>query len=654
MLDGFATESNSAAPVRPQALPVNPDTIPAELKALSQWVVWRYVEEVDPETGESDWDKPPVNARTLGLASATDPGTWADFATALAAYLDAENGLDGVGFVPWRLPGDETAGVIAVDLDHCRDPQSGRLETWASGVLADLPAYAELSPSGTGVRLFCLGKLPPSGRKKGPFEVYETSHYVTVTGQRLPGRPAGLLDLREQLLAVHRRFFPPASQGQAPPPPHGTCNLSDEEVIRLASESRSGAPFRELWVGNWSGYSSQSEADLALCSYLAFWCGPDEQRIADLFAQSGLYRSKWKRDDYRTRTVKKALAGKKEFYGNGGGERYTATGVGGNGAHRPPPPPPPFPPTVPMCDLRTAQEGSWLWHGYLNRGGLTLLSALWKSGKTTLLTFLLKALEQGGQFCGLDITAGKVLYVTEESETRWARRRDDHGLKGAVDFLVRPYHSRPDFGRWEQFVRHLGKVASDFGSDLLVIDTISRFWPVKDENDASQVTAALMPLQSLGDRLSVLPVHHNRKGDGQEATASRGSGALTAVVDTIIELRRYRPGDRKDRRRVLTAYGRWDETPDEVVIELALDGSGFTACGDRREAGRADLVETIKLILPASAPGRTAREIAEAWPGDASPKNSRLLDALNYGADTGLWQREGSGARGDPYRFWRP
>src|SRR5262249_42268343 len=49
--------------------------------------------------------------------------------------------------------------------------------------------------------------------------------------------------------------------------------------------------------------------------HLAFFCGPgSEERIAELFAQSGLCRSKWKRDDYRKRTTAKALSGRTEFY----------------------------------------------------------------------------------------------------------------------------------------------------------------------------------------------------------------------------------------------------------------------------------------------------------------------------------------------------
>jgi hypothetical protein len=422
-----------SSPTRPRALAVNPDNIPPELRALPQWVAWRYTEEIDPETGDSDFDKPPVNARTGSLASATDPGTWADFGTALAAYRDPENGLDGVGFVPWRLPGDDSTGIVAVDLDHCREPQSGRLETWASSVLDELPAYAELSPSATGVRLFCLGKLPPNGRKKGAFEVYETSHYVTVTGQRLPGRPAGLLDLREQLLAVHRRFFPPAREGaSAPPPPHSAGTATDEEIIRLASESRAGPAFRELWVGNWSGYPSQSEADLALCNYLAFFCGPDEQRIADLFARSGLFRSKWKRDDYRQRTVRKALQGRTEFYGSRNGERYTATGAGGNGAQASRPnadnSTDPLDQDATAHDLILANATiRFAWQGWLPLGVLTILASEPGVGKTRFCADLARRI-----YLGLPWPDGAAATFPPGSVTLWVPADNQHVELGSL------------------------------------------------------------------------------------------------------------------------------------------------------------------------------------------------------------------------------
>ena len=45
--------------------------------------------------------------------------------------------------------------------------------------------------------------------------------------------------------------------------------------------------------GDYSDYPSQSEADLALCNKLAFWCGNNPEQIDRLFCQSKLYRKKW-------------------------------------------------------------------------------------------------------------------------------------------------------------------------------------------------------------------------------------------------------------------------------------------------------------------------------------------------------------------------
>jgi len=58
---------------RPVALPVQPEHIPEDLKALPQWVTWRYTWQ------QEKWDKPPRPAPTGRLASSTDPRTWSLF-----------------------------------------------------------------------------------------------------------------------------------------------------------------------------------------------------------------------------------------------------------------------------------------------------------------------------------------------------------------------------------------------------------------------------------------------------------------------------------------------------------------------------------------------------------------------------------------------
>lgn len=315
-----------------------------------------------------------------------------------------------------------------------------------------------------------------------------------------------------------------------------------------------------------------------------------------------------------------------------------------------------FPDPIPASQLKIGDSGqSWLWRGYVARGSTTMLSALWKVGKTTLLSTFLKAMERGGEFCGQPVERGTVLYVTEESEARWADRRNKLRIDDNVAFLIRPFARKSTWDRWLAFVEHLRVIRQTFPFDLIVFDTLVNLWPVQKENDASEVQGALMPLHSIDPHIALLLAHHLRKGDGLEATGSRGSGALTAWVDTIIEMRRYQPTDRKDRRRLLTAYGRWDETEDvnEQVVEL--QGDVYVACGgDREEITHRDMTAIISNLLPDSSPGITAEEILEQWPGEGRPNRNSFFAALNHGLEEDLWARSGEGRRGSPFRFWKP
>lgn len=84
----------------------------------------------------------------------------------------------------------------------------------------------------------------------------------------------------------------------------------DEATLSLLTVGSNASKVTMLWSGNWRalGYDSQSNADLALCSIIAFWCNredpaPDPDRIDRLFRRSGLMRDKWERQDYRDRTI---------------------------------------------------------------------------------------------------------------------------------------------------------------------------------------------------------------------------------------------------------------------------------------------------------------------------------------------------------------
>lgn len=299
-------------------------------------------------------------------------------------------------------------------------------------------------------------------------------------------------------------------------------------------------------------------------------------------------------------------------------------------------------------------NGDWLWHGYFAKHATTLLSSLWKAGKTTLMAHLLRAFEDGGTFCGRTVQPTRVLYVSEEGESVWARRRDALGIKDHVHFQLRPFRMRPKLIDWIGLLQHLRIHVDSGGFGLVFIDPLTTLWPVEKENEAGIVAEALVPLNILTEKAGVVLSHHFRKSGGDEATGSRGSGALPGYVDTIMELRRYSTTDRKDRRRVISGWGRYEETPEELVIELT--DSGYVSHGDRGVVKQRELTEVIAAVLPTWPVGWTYEAIKEALDRemDGGPTKSRILEALAAGVSSGLWSRAGEGVRGDPHRYALP
>jgi hypothetical protein len=311
-------------------------------------------------------------------------------------------------------------------------------------------------------------------------------------------------------------------------------------------------------------------------------------------------------------------------------------------------------PVVASALQANADPLAWLWRGFIADKGITLFSALWKAGKTTLLAHLVRNMADGTALCGYEVTPATVLYITEESESRWAKRRDALGIRDTVHYVCRPFQVKPALVQWLGFIDHVAKHAELIGAKLIVLDTLSALWPVVDENDAGKVQAALMPLWKLTERSAVLAVHHLKKGDGQEATGSRGSGALPGFVDTIIELRRHDSSNRRSRKRVITGYGRDDETPAELVIELDATTNEYCGLGDRKGMRREEIKRTVATVLPTERPGLTLDEIKEAWPDDETPTKAAMLEALAEGAERGDWTRDGTGKKGSPYRYFVP
>ena len=187
----------------------------------------------------------------------------------------------------------------------------------AQDIIRRVHSYTEVSPSGTGIRIICRGKLPAGARRKGPVEMYDESspRYLTITGHVLDGQ-GEIRDRQAEIEAVHAAFLAVEETKEAKPPPvpDPPQDLDTQQILEKAMTARSDERFAKLWRGEWEGgYRSQSEADMALAGDLAYWCGPDPERIDAMFRQSGLYRGKWERADYRDHTIAKAMD-REEFH----------------------------------------------------------------------------------------------------------------------------------------------------------------------------------------------------------------------------------------------------------------------------------------------------------------------------------------------------
>src|SRR3970282_1539478 len=106
-------------------------------------------------------------------------------------------------------------------------------------------------------------------------EMYAAGRYFTVTGQHVEGTPVDIQERENEIKEIHERVFGSGQKPQTDSRTDNSLSLSDADLIKKATEAANGDRFCQLWKGNFSEYASQSEADLALCSMLAFWTARD-------------------------------------------------------------------------------------------------------------------------------------------------------------------------------------------------------------------------------------------------------------------------------------------------------------------------------------------------------------------------------------------
>lgn len=267
-------------------------------------------------------------------------------------------------------------------------------------------------------------------------------------------------------------------------------------------------------------------------------------------------------------------------------------------------------------DLSADQENvEWVWEGYLAKGHKTLFSAKWKAGKTSLITNLLEAITKGEPFLDLKIKKCNVLVITEETELIWKQRREDYEIEGktGIYFINKPFLKKANFNEWVQLLESSAKFCKENKVDLVIVDTLTDLWPVKDENNASLVSEALIPFNHLtNNNISVLVVHHFAKAEGSTGNASRGSGHMSAAHDILMDFKKP-VGDEHTRQREINSLSRFSETPESLVIYYDDNDLIYKRLGTKSEVSKDQNKNRLLQVLPTYPEFWSRSVIEERW-----------------------------------------
>jgi len=611
------TAMRASGVLRPQAVETDLGALLAEYG--SRFHVWR------DESGRKVPYRPGG-----GNAKSNDPTTWVPFEVARAAL--AAGKYTGLAFQLGELP--DGRWIVGIDLDLCRNAD-GSIHAWAADILRRLPTYAEISPSGSGVKLLgivewvpdCLGTggmeagvdnpEPLTGHettthKKPEIGLYPARRFFALTGRRLECAPDELCDITEAFarLALELRQSTPARAALAVDASDieltkGT--FSAELLQRILDHPVAGPRWR-----NDDRCEDRSRCDFRLAEdmTLDFDQAEIEAAIRQYpYGQIGSGKlTGYAADRQIRRLIAKARASVPPKVDASAliGERFDPeTGEVLEG--EPPSELSPnhgSPHALPVVvgeEYRGLPKRQMVVKGLLGVGELSITYGAPKTGKSFLLTSMALAVACGdGEWFGHRIKRpGLVVYCTMEGSggfpnrlAAWARHagRTVPELFAYVPVRLRflaPEGTRRPLSKRkaatedvQRLMTLVGQLEARTGAPcvLLVVDTVARAMTGRDENssqDMSEFIDACGDLQALPNRPHVALVHHENKNG-----TIRGSGVSVASGDTLIRVQRGEEG-----RTWAVDVSKDDADGKEYAFELRTvtlgqdeDGDDITSC----------------------------------------------------------------------------
>lgn len=261
---------------------------------------------------------------------------------------------------------------------------------------------------------------------------------------------------------------------------------------------------------------------------------------------------------------------------------------------------------------------------FLVRGSITEMAAKIKAGKSTFTLAMVRALLHEEPFLGRQTKRTAVCLLSEERPSTLRAALERASLTEEDDLHILHLH-HTSYVSWEDIIRSVNQqILVPKQAGVLIVDTLSRWAKLRgdSENDSGAAAEAIEPLEQVaGAGIAVLVNRHDKRGEaGELGDWGRGSSGFGGAADIMLNLQRANQNGHPN-RRIIRAISRYDDIPEETIVELASGVYSLIEEGER-ETGKALLLTCLNMG------GAQDLSTLETMTGIARTTAQRALDEM--------------------------
>lgn len=610
-------------PRQPEATPVmarvlHPENIPQFLRQQKRWALF-----IAPWNAKrKKFDKIPVDIKNPSRRMSTAaPDRWFGFDETVDAFNKHPQAV-GIGFVMTGVK-----GLVGVDGDGCVDRESKVVKPWASEVVNSVASYGEYSPSGEGVRVFAQGEVPHDFVNHAVgVEVYQGDHprFLTVTGNRLPGTPADVVQAApgslEEVVAKYRTA-PATEKGEKSPcplmlPPEQVPTLDSLDLPHYAREFFTQGPTVDE-----DGKPKDGSKELRKATFALYKAGLSEEHVQSFLVSNqhayelALAHREQKHDkaekylwNCHAKRVSDELAKSGSLltladFDNLSVDDENDNGTGVEQAATPEAYGVEFAAVteeqlavLPKAATKTKEPKArrkyfsasevakrppmkWLIHGVLPKGEVACLFGPSGSGKSFVAFSMAHSLALGVDWWGRKVhQRQRVLYVALEGSAGLGQRVEAHQRFHGIEYDDRLTVAEGSLNLLDKddvraFVKELRAEKRKFG--VIWLDTLAQATPGANENSSEDMGRALAHTKLIAEATGamVILIAHTGK---DVSRGSRGWSGLKGAMDAELEVTRE-----KGKPRTLHCSKQKDSVDNfGIPFDLEVMALGHDSYGD--------------------------------------------------------------------------